>query len=59
MMEIFQIVGEIVLVDDKGRSYISSYVKDGYDTVFYVVSTCQEKVSWTLMLGYFMQNQNK
>ena len=36
-MEMSLRVGDIVIVDEKGKAYINCSVKDGYVTVFYLV----------------------
>ena len=55
-MEISLRVKYIVTVDKKYEVYMNISVKDGYVTVFCLVSSCPNKVSWTLMVSYFMQN---
>ena len=52
-MELYLRVGDIVLVDEKDKAYINRSGKDGCAIVCYLVSACQKKVSWTLMVSYF------
>ena len=52
-MDLSSRVGDIVLVDKKDNSYRNCSGKDGYITVCYLVSTCQNKMIWTLMVIVF------
>ena len=52
-MDLSSRVGDKVLVDEKDNSYRNFSGKDGYITVCYLVSTCQNKMIWTLMVIVF------
>ena len=43
-MEIYFRVGDIVIVENKYKSYINVSIKDGYVTVFYLVNGEIEEV---------------
>ena len=58
-MKLSLMVVDIVPVDNKDKAYIFFSVKDGYFIVYYLVSTCQKKVRWTLLVSYFIPNQKK
>ena len=55
-MEMVLRVVDIVLLDDKYRSYINCSSKYECVTVFYLVGTYEKKEIWNLMVSYFMKN---
>ena len=56
MTEVSLRVVYIFLLGNKFKSYIKHSSKCGYVTVLYLGSSCKKKVSWILMVSYFMKN---